>query len=121
MTERPPDRRTPARGERGGLARRKAGLAKPAAPAPAAVAVKPKANLGRPMGPNARHVALDVLDRVLGPTIARSTRPSRATRSWPSSPSGTGPSRASWSPPCCAAWARSITPLCRSCAIGPRS
>ena len=33
MTERPPDRRTPARGERGGLARRKPGLAKPAAPA----------------------------------------------------------------------------------------
>ena len=51
------DRRI-ARMERGGLVRRGAGNAKPAAAVPA----RP----GRPIGPNARHVALDVLDRVLG-------------------------------------------------------
>jgi 16S rRNA (cytosine967-C5)-methyltransferase len=51
------DRRI-ARIERGGLVRRRPGADKPAAPA----AAKP----GRPVGPNARHVALDVLDCILG-------------------------------------------------------
>ena len=61
MTERPQDRPAAARGQRGGLARRKPGLVKPAEPAP------PKTKPGRPIGPNARKVALDVLDRVLSP------------------------------------------------------
>lgn len=52
------DRRI-VRMERGGLVRRSPANAKPAAAVPA----RP----GRPLGPNARHVALDVLDRVLGP------------------------------------------------------
>ena len=50
--------RAPGRAERNGLARRKPGLDKGAEPAP---------RLARPVGPNARRVALDVLDRVLGP------------------------------------------------------
>jgi 16S rRNA (cytosine967-C5)-methyltransferase len=61
MTERAQERRSAARGVRGGLARRKPGLEKPAEASQA----KPK--LGRPIGPNARRLALDVLDRVLGP------------------------------------------------------
>ena len=50
--------RAPGRADRHGLARRKPGLDKAVEPTPRPV---------RPVGPNARGVALDVLDRVLGP------------------------------------------------------
>lgn len=57
MTTRPSERRAPGRGEREGLARRKPGTEK---------AAEPPSRPARPTTPNARRVALDVLDRVLG-------------------------------------------------------
>ena len=58
MSMRPPERRASGRSERDGLARRRPGAEKAAEPVP---------HPTRPAAPNARRIALDVLDRVLGP------------------------------------------------------
>jgi 16S rRNA (cytosine967-C5)-methyltransferase len=63
------DRRRSRRAERDGLARRHPAAAAPARPAEAAASpvIEPAKPLRRPHPPNARRVALDVLDATLGP------------------------------------------------------